>query len=149
MGEIALEEWQLLAESPVPGWQVVEQLARAASTVSEGARLLVFEPTGSKTYRISYSASAPFEWSGSLEELVRKALRREGFVGLTIRSPEVLSSGLRHYRRVQGRVLNGDGLASELGGRLLELEEFLEGAHLLMLAGHDGDPVFLLAGVEE
>ncbi|NMO19723.1 hypothetical protein HPC49_35295 [Pyxidicoccus fallax] len=143
-----LEEWQLLAESPFPGWQVVEELARSVSTESEGTRLLVFEPAGNEAYRIGYSIEAPFEWAGEPEARIRKTLRGDGFVGLTVRGPEVLSRGLRLFQRVQKREVKGAELASELGGRLLGLEALLETNPLLMLAGHDGDPIFLLTGVK-
>lgn len=145
MDESVLEEWELLPESPVPGWEVVEALARAASTAAAGARLLVLEPAKNGAYRTCLDASAPFGWSKDLEATVRKALRRDGLVGLAVRSPGLLTGAIQHYRRVQRRALTGDALASELGGRFRGVEEFLEGAQLLMLAGHDGDPVYLLS----
>jgi hypothetical protein len=146
MREIALEEWQLRAESPVPGWTAVEHLMRAASMESEVVRLLVLEPDGTGAYRTRYRAEAPFIWEGDVEATVRGALRRDAFVALIVRRPGIVRSGLRHYQCERRRVLTGDALAPELGGRLPELEAFLEGAPLLMLAGHDGDPVFLLSG---
>lgn len=143
MCEIAFEEWQLLADSPAPGWEVIEQLTRTAS--SEVLRLLVLEPDRNRAYRTRYRADAPIELSGGLEVTLRQALRRDGFVCLVVRRPELLRGGLRLYQRVQRRVLTGDALAWELGGQLVGVEELLEGGHHLMLVGHDGDPVFMLS----